>query len=263
MVFEPGVKDLRLRPPTVASADRSGADPAPFSLVFAHHAGGSAAAFAPFVRCLPAEWNLLSVDLPGRMMTTGQRACRTSTEALDFVLPRLRPLLNGPFAVFGHSMGALLAFEAARALSQEGMPPVWVGLSGAAPPQSRGDRAQRHEWPREQLTAFMRRLGGTPEPVFEMPDVLDEMIQVLRGDLAIVDTYRAHPGPPLRVPVSVFTGQDDPAVPAEAAARWSEHTTARTTTRSWPGGHFYLFDRVEAVGSAIREEIHAVRRAVR
>lgn len=265
MTLEPGVKDLRRWPESasVPPMGQSGADPAPFTLVFLHHAGGSAAAFAPFVRCFPDEWNLLSVDLPGRMMTRGQRACRTSGQALGFLLPRLRPLLNGPFAVFGHSMGALIAFEAARELSREGMPPIWVGLSGAAAPESRPDRAQRYVWPQERLTAFMRKLGGTPESVFERPEVLDVMMRVLRDDLAIVDTYRRHPGPPLHVPVSVFTGQNDPVAPPEAAAAWSEQTTAQTTTRSWPGGHFYLFDHVEAVGSAVRRDIDAVCPAAR
>ncbi|MEV5885037.1 alpha/beta fold hydrolase [Streptomyces sp. NPDC052020] len=265
MTLEPGVKDLRRWPASVSapSAGQPGAEPAPFTLVFLHHAGGSAAAFVPFVRCFPAEWNVFSVDLPGRMMTRGQRACRTSTQVLDFLLPRVRPLLNGPFALFGHSMGALIAFESARELSREGMPPAWVGLSGSAAPESRLDRARRHLWPRERLTAFMRELGGTPESVFEMPDVLDVMVRVLRDDLAVVDTYRRHPGPPLRVPVSVFTGQDDPVAPPGAAAPWSEQTTARTTAHSWPGGHFYLFDHVEAVGRAIRREIDAVCPAAR
>ncbi|MGW5231255.1 thioesterase II family protein [Streptomyces nodosus] len=235
----------------------------PFTLVFVHHAGGSAAAFVPFVRWLPLEWNLLSVDLPGRLMTTGERACRTSSEAVDFLLSRLRPQLNGPFAMFGHSMGALIAFEAARELSQKGMPPVWVGLSGAAAPESRRDRVQRHLWPREQLTAFMHELGGTPESVFEMPDVLDLMVRVLRQDLTIVDTYRRHAGPQLHIPIAVFTGRNDPMAPPEAAAFWSEHTTARTTMHSWPGGHFYLFDHAQAVGSAIRQEIDAACRVAR
>ncbi|MFI7383807.1 thioesterase II family protein [Streptomyces sp. NPDC049813] len=265
MILEPGVTDLR-RWPAAASALRAGepsADPARFTLVFLHHAGGSSGAFTPFVPFFPADWNMLSVDLPGRMMTRGQRACRTSGQALDFLLPRLRPLLDGPFAVFGHSMGALIAFEAARELSREAVPPVWVGLSGAAVPGSGPDRAQRHSWSRERLTAFMRRLGGTPDSVFAMPDVLDVMMRVLRDDLAIVDTYRRHPGPPLHVPVSVFTGQNDPVAPPGAAAPWSEQTTARTTTHSWPGGHFYLFDHVEAVSSAILRDIDAARLASR
>lgn len=235
----------------------------PFTLVFVHHAGSSAGAFAPFVQWLPAEWNLLSADLPGRLMTTGERACRDSGEAVDFLLTGLRPRLTGPFALFGHSMGALIAFEAARELAQEGMPPVWVGLSGAAAPESRHDRVQRHDWPREQLTQFMRELGGTPESVFDMPDLLDQVVRVLRQDLTIVDTYQRHPGPPLRVPVAVFTGRDDPVAPPKAAVSWSAHTTARTTMYSWPGGHFYLFDHAQAVGSVIRQEIDAAAQTTR
>ncbi|MFF8593290.1 thioesterase II family protein [Streptomyces sp. NPDC015220] len=231
--------------------------------MFLHHAGGSATAFAPFARWLPPQWNVLSVDLPGRLMARGERPCRTSVEAVDFLVPRLRPLLTGPYAVFGHSMGALIAFETARELSRTGVPPVWVGLSGASAPGHSPDRGRRHLWSREQLTAFMRKAGGTPESVFGMPDVLDRMMRVLRGDLAIVDTYRKHPGPPLHVPVSVFFGRQDPVVPPRTTAFWSEHTTAATRTHAWPGGHFYLFDQLEAVGAAIQREVAAVCLAAR
>uniref|UniRef100_UPI00404031B9 thioesterase II family protein n=1 Tax=Streptomyces sp. DG1A-41 TaxID=3125779 RepID=UPI00404031B9 len=93
--------------------------------------------------------------------------------------------------------------------------------------------------------------------------MLDLMLRVLRNDLAIVDTYRRHAGPPLDVPVSVFTGRDDPVAPAETAAFWSEHMSARTTTHSWPGGHFYLFERAEVVSSAMRQEIDAACHAAR
>ncbi|WSQ10715.1 alpha/beta fold hydrolase [Streptomyces sp. NBC_01231] len=236
---------------------------APFTLVFVHHAGGSSAAFAPLARQLPPEWNILSIDLPGRLLSTGERACRTSAQAVDFLIPTLRPLLKGSYAVFGHSMGALIAFEAARELSRLGIPPVWVGLSGASAPGHRTDHAQRHLWTREQLISFMRELGGTPDSVFEMPDVLDLMVRVLRADLAIVDTYQKHPGPPLHVPLSVFAGQNDPAAPPETTTFWSEHTTARTTTHSWPGGHFFLLDHAEAVGFTIQREIAAAGPAAR
>jgi surfactin synthase thioesterase subunit len=260
MTFGAGVKDLRrsLAPVPVPNGMGTEASAAPFTLVFLHHAGGSAAAFAPFARRLPADWNLWSVDLPGRLMATRERACRTSALATAYVVPELRSLLPGRYAVFGHSMGALVAFETARELSTQGLRPEWVGLSGAPAPGHRPDRAQRHLWPRERLIAFMRGLGGTPEQVFEMPDLLDLMVEVLRGDLSIVDTYEVHPGLPLPAPLTVFTGEDDPVAGPRTAAPWGEHTTARTTTHSWPGGHFYLFDRVEEVCAAIRAEVAAV-----
>ncbi|MFE2595716.1 thioesterase II family protein [Streptomyces sp. NPDC059396] len=265
MTMGAGVKDLRhsLAPVPARGGTRTESSFAPLTLVFLHHAGGSAASFAPFTRQLPAHWNLWSVDLPGRLMATGERACRTSVQAAAYVARELRSLLSGPYAVFGHSMGALIAFEAARELSASGLRPEWVGLSGAPAPGHRPDRAQRHLWPRERLTAFMQGLGGTPEQVFELPDLLDLMVEVLRGDLSIVDTYQVHPGPPLDAPLTVFTGENDPVAGPRIAAPWSGHSTARTTARSWPGGHFYLFEHVDEVCTAIRDEVAAVSLAGR
>ncbi|MFF3500488.1 thioesterase II family protein [Streptomyces sp. NPDC003247] len=254
--FGAGVKDLRRLLAPVPAGDGTGSEA--FTLVLLHHAGGSAASFAPFARWLPADWNLWSVDLPGRLMATGERACRTSAEAAAYLVPELRSLLPGPYAVFGHSMGALVAFETARELSAQGLTPRWVGLSGAPAPGHRPDRAQRHLWPRDRLIAFMRGLGGTPEQVFEMPDLLELMVEVLRHDLSIVDTYEVHAGPPLQAPLTVLTGEDDPVAGPRTAAPWGERTTARTTARSWPGGHFYLFDHAQEVCAAVRDEIAAV-----
>lgn len=260
-----GVKDLRhsLAPVSARGGTRTESPVAPLTLVFLHHAGGSAASFAPFTRQLPADWNLWSVDLPGRLMAVRERACRTSSQATEYVARELRSLLSGPYALFGHSMGALIAFETARELSAQGLRPEWVGLSGAPAPGHRPDRAQRHLWPRERLTAFMLGLGGTPEEVFEMPDLLDLMVEVLRGDLSIVDTYQVHAGPVLEAPLTVFTGEDDPVAGPRIAAPWAGYTTARATARSWPGGHFYLFDHVEEVCAAIRDEVTAVSLAGR
>ncbi|MFI7276969.1 thioesterase II family protein [Streptomyces sp. NPDC049879] len=258
-----GVKDLRRLLAPASGGGQGAGGAAPFTLVLVHHAGGSAAAFAPFARRFPADWRVLAADLPGRLMAPDEPLCRSSREAVAFLAPRLRPLLTGPWAVFGHSMGALLAFETARALAREGTPPVWAGLSAAPAPGHRQDGDQRHLWPRERLTAFLRDLGGTPEDAFAMPDVLDGMLRVLRGDLAVVDTYRRHPGPPLDVPLTVFTGRDDAVATAATAAPWREQTMAATTYRSWPGGHFYLFDHVAAVCDTIAREAAAARAALR
>ncbi|MEV7829020.1 alpha/beta fold hydrolase [Streptomyces subrutilus] len=252
-----GPKDLRARLAPVLPPDgtRPRRPRAGFTLVLLHHAGGSAASFAPFAHRFPADWDVLAVDLPGRMMATGERGCRSTGEAVDWLAPRLLPLLDGPYAVFGHSMGALVAYELSRRLSGQGAPPVWVGLSGAPAPGHRPGHDRRDLWPRERLVGFMRELGGTPEEVLAFPDVVDLMVRVLRGDLAVVDTYREHPGPPLACPVTVFTGADDPVATPAMTAPWSGRTTGATTACAWPGGHFYLFDHPDGVAARITRDV--------
>ncbi|MFJ9428302.1 thioesterase II family protein [Streptomyces sp. NPDC101490] len=266
-----GWKDLRglLAPVTAPPARPVGDDSsagtsdraaeAPFTLLFVHHAGGSAAAFAPLPRHLPTDWRLLAVDLPGRLMAMGEGGFHSTTEAVAWLAPLTRRLLDGPYGVFGHSMGALVAYELARELSGDGRPPVWVGLSGAPAPGHRPDRAQRHLWSRERLTRFLRDLGGTPEEVLAVPDIVGPMVEALRGDLAVVDTYEERPGPPLEVPLSLFTGADDPVAHPALAAPWADRTTAPAERHSWPGGHFYLYEHTAAVCGAVVRDITAAR----
>ncbi|MEU7026400.1 alpha/beta fold hydrolase [Streptomyces sp. NPDC046275] len=258
-----GWKDLRRHLAPVAEPPAGPAAGEPFTLLLTHHAGGSAAAFAPLLRHLPADWRLLAVDLPGRLMAMGEGGCRTTTEAVEWLAPLTRRVLDGPrgpYGVFGHSMGALIAYELSRTLSRDGRPPVWVGLSGAPAPGHRPERAQRHLWTRERLTAFLRELGGTPEEVLQVPDLVGPMVEALRGDLSIVDTYEEHPGPPLGVPLSLFTGEDDPVAHPGIAAPWAGHTTGPTARHSWPGGHFYLFEHAAEVCARIVRDVAAARR---
>ncbi|GAA3390662.1 hypothetical protein GCM10017752_20210 [Streptomyces roseoviridis] len=257
-----GWKDLRrfLAPVSAPEpAPAPGADD-PFTLLLVHHAGGSAAAFAPLLRHLPADWRVLAVDLPGRMMAGGEDGCRSTGEAVDWLAPLTRRAVRGPYGVFGHSMGALIAYELSRELSRRGRPPVWVGLSGAPAPGHRPDRAQRHLWSRDRLTRFMRELGGTPEEVLALPELVEPMVEALRGDLAVVDTYAEHPGPPLSVPLSLFTGRDDPVAGPELAAPWAGHTRAATKAHAWPGGHFYLFEHAAEVCQALARDVTDARR---
>ncbi|MFF0483462.1 thioesterase II family protein [Streptomyces sp. NPDC004435] len=254
-----GWKDLRRYLAPVTGPDSAGPSGAPFTLLLLHHAGGSAAAFAPLLRHLPAEWRLLSLDLPGRMMAPDERGLRSTGEAVAWLAPLTRGVLDGPYGVFGHSMGALVAYELARELSRGGPPPAWVGLSGAPAPGHRPDRDRRDLWPTERLTGLMRQLGGTPEEVLAIPELVGLMVEVLRGDLAIVDTYTEHPGPPLGAPLSLFTGHDDPVAHPALAAPWATRTTAGTAQHSWPGGHFYLFEHAAAVGRGIARDVSAVR----
>ncbi|MGX2993983.1 thioesterase II family protein [Streptomyces sp. JNUCC 64] len=253
-----GWKDLRryLAPVTGPAADPSGA---PFTLLLLHHAGGSATAFVPLLRHLPAEWRLLSLDLPGRVMAPDGRRPRSTTEAVAWLAPVTRAVLDGPYGVFGHSMGALLAYELARELSRDGVPPVWTGLSGAPAPGHRPDRERRDLWPPERLTGLLRRLGGTPEEVLAVPGLVALMVEVLRADLAIVDTYAEHPGPPLTGPLSLFSGDDDPVARPALVAPWAARTTARTARHSWPGGHFFLFEHAAAVAREIARDVLAAR----
>ncbi|MBT0772353.1 thioesterase [Kineosporia sp. J2-2] len=227
------------------------------TLVFAHHAGGSALSYLPLARLLPEDWRVLGVELPGRITADDEVAFTGCGDAVRWLLPHLREVSSGPYALFGHSMGALVGFELVRALAAAGRPPVWLGVSASPAPGMRPG-ARRDLWPEHRLVDLMNRLGGTPGPLLSVPGLRERMVRVLRDDLALVDTYRYRPGPALDVPLSVWRAGGDSAATAVQMRPWHTHSTAPPRSRVWEGGHFYLFDQAAAVAAALAEEIARV-----
>lgn len=157
-------------------------------------------------------------------------------EMADAVLP----LLDCPYAIFGHSLGALTAYELVRLLRREGRPlPVHLMVSGRHAPHIPFSR-RMHQMSDREFIAQLRRLGGTPEAVLENEELLALLLPPLRRDFAIVETYTHAPEPPLDVPLTAFGGEQDEDVPRDAIEAWGAHTTGPFQARLFPGGHFYL-----------------------
>jgi len=220
-------------------------DDAALRLAVFHHAGGSATAYAPLARKLPADWDAVLIDLPGRVI---RQAAPTPWDLAAVTRALARDLLPwaevAPLALFGHSLGAALAFETARALHERGVSVAWVGVSGRVAP---GEPVAM-PWldpgvPDEELARALRRLGGLPARLDDYPDVRRRFLEVTRIDLAALEGY--HPDPcrrPLAAPLTAFGGVADPLAPPMALATWARQTTGPFGLRVLHGGHFGLFD---------------------
>ncbi|MFG2926102.1 thioesterase II family protein [Streptomyces sp. NPDC048305] len=220
-------------------------DPAVRLFAF-HHAGGSSAVYYPFVRHLPADWDLLLLDLPGR----GRRAARPQHDDMaDVVATAVADVLpwvedGTPFVLFGHSMGAVVALETARTLEGLGRHPRWTGVSGRVAPLHPGvGPVPLHTLDDPDLLDVMLSLGGMPERVTEATDFLDRFLRTVRADLKAVDNYRPDPArSPLCSPLTVFGGTQDAWAPASAMHLWRRETRGRFAQKFFPGGHFYFLD---------------------
>lgn len=256
-------RDLRKRP----GAPAAGGPAAPseeFTCFFLHHAGGSSAGFLATARHFPPQWRLRAVDFPGRGAAAQEPPCRSTAEAVERLAPAFRREVDGPFAVFGHSMGALVGYELTRELERIGLAPLWLGVSAMPAPALVSTRFpdRRDLWSREQLVAFMRELGGTPDEMLEDADMVDYMVQILRNDLTVVDTYAYEDGPPLGVPLSVFSGAQDPLATPEMVDGWRAYSAAPVRFHSLPGGHFYLFEQAELLAAQVAEDAEHFMKAV-
>ncbi|MFE1344200.1 thioesterase II family protein [Streptomyces sp. NPDC058757] len=227
------------------------------ALVCFPHAGGAASAYVPLARALAPAVPVLAVQYPGRQDRGHERPLDDIGELADALAAEVRRAVEGPYAFFGHSMGATLAYETARRLRADGRPgPRHLFLSARrAPSPDPGPRDR--PLTDADVMASVRRLGGTPPAVLDDPELREMVMPALRADYRAVGRYAWRPGPPLDVPIGVFVGDADPVVAVEQAAAWRDFTTAPTTLEVFRGGHFYLDRHLPAVARSLTAALAA------
>ncbi len=205
------------------------------------YAGGDAMSiYHSWRNAFPVEIEVFAAQLPGR----GARVNETPLTRLEPLVERLahvmRPQLNGPFALFGHSMGALICFELARLLrAQCGISPAHLFVSGCRAPHLRGDQPITYSLPDAEFVEELQRLNGTPLEVFSQPELLELVLPLLRADFELCQIYSYVPGPLFECPITAFGGLDD-EITREEVSQWAQHTTKAFDLRMLPGDHFFI-----------------------
>ncbi len=218
--------------------------PPALRLFVLHHAGGSHVLYRHWPAGLPDTWDVRLLDAPGHGFLLDQPQIADAGLLADFLLRHIEPELNRPYALFGHSMGALLAYEITRRAVGRGLPqPVWVGVSARPAPQLVVPGRRYHALPGGELRDRLKDLGGTPDSVFDDLGLWDLFEPVIRGDLRLVETWRHTAGAgPLPVALSAYAGAEDRHASPARMAGWDEHSEHFLGLRSFDGGHFYFQD---------------------
>ena len=231
-------------------------------------AGGGARAFQAWPDLLPREVELWVAQLPGREGRFSERAYTRLPDLVADLVRAFAPHTDGPYSLFGHSMGALIAFALARELRRAGLRgPELLMVSGCRAPQRRDTDPPMHTLPDQEFLEEIRALNGTPEAVLQNEELLQLLIPLLRADFAVCETYEYVQEAPLDCPIVAFGGDEDAEVSLEDLAAWSEQTTRGSSHQMFPGDHFYLLgdngpllkaisaqlDRIPAAAGAIRK----------
>ncbi|MCX2953673.1 thioesterase II family protein [Lentzea sp. NEAU-D7] len=216
------------------------------------HAGASAAVYAGWRTAGNGDPAICPVQLPGRA-ARGRETPHHDPEALaDDVISGLGAELTGDYALFGHSVGALVAYLVARRIVERGgQPPRHLFVSGRPAPQLPNTRRELRALPTDDLVGELRALGGLPDVLLKERSLLELFLPLLRADMSVNETYRHVPGPPLPIPLTVFGGTDDPRAEHAELAAWQE-LSADSALVTYPGGHFYLEDRVPEMLEVVR-----------
>lgn len=220
--------------------------------------------FRPWADVLPPEVEVCPVQLPGRENRLAESPFDRVEPLVQALADAVQPFLTLPFAVFGHSNGALIGFELARTLRARGRPgPVHFFASGRRAPDLPADREPTHHLPTPEFLADLQELGGLPAELLEHEELLSLLLPTLRADVAIHETYQFTEQTPLECPITAYGGLADPKVSREQVDAWGRHTRGPFVLRMFPGGHFFLQDDRTLFLRTFSIDLHHVLAAVR
>ena len=233
-------------------------------LVCFPYAGGSATVFRTWPDALPPEVELLAIALPGRDARAREPLFDRLTPLVTGLADAIGPQLRAPFAIFGHSFGAMVGFGFARELQRRSLgQPVHLFASGRRAPQL-AERVPLHRLPDPELLAELRRLGGTPEEVFDVPELVDYFLPIVRADIAVSETETIGIDAPLSCPITAMGGVGDDRVSVDELEAWRAQTTGPFEREMYPGGHFFRHShRDQVLDSVSRRLTRAIAAAAR
>lgn len=226
---------------------------AQFDLLCLPHAGAAASSFVTLAAALSPDVEVWAVQYPGRQERAAEEQLSSAGAIADVVARSWRTVHTGrPFAILGHSMGALVAYETARLLeAHPDEAPARLVVSGQMAPEQ---HARRRDLPEDDgLLDEVRRLD--PGSVLDDADLREHALPALRADYQVLRTYTWEPRPLLRAPLTVLCGDADPLTPLADAERWLALSVVPGRIRTLEGGHFFLRDHVDTMAALVREDL--------
>lgn len=224
-------------------------------LICLPHAGGGASAFHHLGALLPQDVEMLAVQLPGRESRLGERPIRRMQPLVDALLVGIEPLLDRPYALFGHSMGALIAFELGLELRRRDLPlPRTTIVSGRRAPTVPNTEAPLHLLSDKAfIDALVARYDAIPKVIRDEPELMALFLPVLKADFEIFETHEHAGEPPLDCLLSIYGGRADPQT--REMSGWTPLYKGPSRTRLFYGGHFYLAEQRRALANALAEDV--------
>ncbi|MDI3389966.1 alpha/beta fold hydrolase [Streptomyces sp. B-S-A8] len=225
------------------------------------HAGGSAGAYGGLSRALAGRRgsggrriSVAAAQYPGRQDRYREAPLEDLGRIADVLAAEIEERGEQPYALFGHSMGAVIAYETARRLQRSDAGPERLFVSGRGAP-SKGAAPGDQPAGDQALLTQVRRLGGTGGRALADPELMRMALPALRADYRALRSYAWVPGEALRCPLTVLIGDTDPTVTTEAVAAWRELATGAVSMRMFPGGHFYLDAFTEELAELVSDAL--------
>lgn len=221
------------------------------------YAGGSAVLFNKWERYLDPAIELIAMELAGRGSRIGDGAYADLSAAVEDMM-RLteKAIADAPYALFGHSMGCLIAYELVQKIRDTGLPrPLHLFFSGRRAPHTKKDRPKVHLMEDQAFREQLVRLGGTPPEFFQSAELMELFLPILKNDFKLAETdVHDRKVRPLDSNISVFLGRED-EITSEQADGWKMHTNRDCSIHYFDGGHFFIKDSTEQIIQLINEAL--------
>lgn len=219
-------------------------------------AGAGASVYRSWFAAFSPGVNVGAVQLPGREDRLADAPCTRLPHLVASLAAVLQPVCDVPYVLFGHSMGAMIAFELAHYLQELGRPlPERLFLSAHPAPHRPRTAPHIHALPDREFLDEVRRFGGTPDALLDDPEFMALAMPLLRADFTLCETYRYVPRPALDVPLTILGGTADRHVPVSDLEGWEQHSRRDTRVRLIEGDHFFVQHARAAVIQAISEDL--------
>jgi surfactin synthase thioesterase subunit len=221
------------------------------------YAGASASVYVRWKRRLPAFIEVVPVELPGRGRRMNEPLEVSLPALVDRIATDVRPEPGKPFAVFGHSLGGILAFELAWRLTARGAAPAVVFVSGTRSPGHRDTERFAALETDDELRAELERLDGTPPEVLADSELMELALRVLRADFQVAGSYAGSERRRIHSPLVVLGGASDEGT-RDNLVTWRDHTTSEFSLHVLPGGHFFIHQQEAELLAIIEERLRLV-----
>lgn len=205
------------------------------------YAGGSAQVFHDWPNYLSDQIEVYAIQLPGRGSRLLEAPLVSMEELVQELYLALAAEIKVPFAFFGHSMGAQVAFDLLQRMRAEGTAlPSMLMVSGRRAPQLKHRKRKIYDLPEDEFKRELDRLNGTPAEVLEQPELMELLSPALRADFQLIETWCYQPQPPINIPIAAFGGIEDVEVSFSDLDAWSQQTDSVFSVQMFRGDHFFL-----------------------
>lgn len=211
-------------------------------------AGGYSVSYRPLALAMKSNWGVIAMEPPGH--GTNRNPLEPDLKKLiDLYEEQLEDYFNSPFAIFGHSMGAVVSYELLSRLEKRGIFPEVAFISGMVPPHV--ERVKRSHLDDEKFIALLRSYGGLPDEILQERELLELFLPVLRNDFAAIDYFKYTEPTQLRTKIHFLSGEEDMVAKPDVMAEWAQYAQ-RAEFHTFAGGHMFPLKQADEVAKLIQ-----------